>query len=118
MIFSYLKNVLFLDKPVFDENLEKTVTGIEDEPLIINLKAEGNPSNIAYTWTKDGLPVTQAGAATGTERIISDGQILNITRLSRHDAGSYTCEALNSQGSTVAIVNITVQCKLKLSLKI
>lgn len=87
------------------------MSGIEDEPLIINLKAEGNPPNIAYTWTKDGLPVTEAGSSTGTERIISEGPILNITKLSRHDAGSYSCEALNSQGSTVAVVNVTVQCK-------
>lgn len=75
------------------------------------MKADGNPANIAYTWTKDGLPITQAGLATGTERIIFDGPVLNITKLSRHDAGSYSCEALNSQGSTVAIINITVQCK-------
>lgn len=76
------------------------------------MKADGNPANIAYTWTKDGLPVTQAGSSTGTERIISDGSVLNITRLSRHDAGSYSCEALNSQGSTLAVVNVTVQCNL------
>lgn len=103
---------------MYDENFEKTISGIEDEPLIINLKAEGNPANIAYTWTKDGLPVTQAGSATGTERIISDGPVLNITKLSRHDAGSYSCEALNSQGSTVAVVNISVQCKFAHILKI
>lgn len=102
---------LILDKPIFDHNLEKAVTGIEDEPLIINLKAEGNPADITYTWTKDGLPITQSGSATGTERIISEGPVLNITKLSRHDAGSYSCEALNSQGSTVAIISVTVQCK-------
>lgn len=101
------------DKPVYDDNIEKTITGIEDEPLIINMKAEGNPGNIGYTWTKDGLPITQVGSSTGTERIISEGSILNITKLSRHDVGSYSCEALNAQGSTVAVVNITVQCKIK-----
>ncbi|KAJ8969698.1 hypothetical protein NQ317_004131 [Molorchus minor] len=84
-------------KPTFDPNYEETITGIENEPLIISLKADGNPANIAYTWTKDGLPITQAGSATGIERIVSDGPILNITKLIRHDAGTYTCEALNSQ---------------------
>lgn len=101
-----------LDKPVFDKNNEEAVTGIENEPLIITLKAEGNPSSIAYTWTKDGLPITQASTSTGMERIVSDGPVLNITKLSRHDAGTYSCEALNSQGSNLAQVNITVQCKL------
>lgn len=66
---------------------------------------------MAYTWTKDGLPITQASSANGAERIVSDGSVLNITRLSRHDAGTYNCEALNSQGSSLASVNITVQCE-------
>ncbi|KAJ8946977.1 hypothetical protein NQ318_015915 [Aromia moschata] len=102
-----------LYKPVFDVNNEEAVTGIEGEPLIITLKAEGNPQNIAYTWTKDGLPITLASSASGVERIVSDGSVLNITKLSRHDAGTYTCEALNSQGSSVAQVNITVQSRRK-----
>ncbi|CAH1107304.1 unnamed protein product [Psylliodes chrysocephalus] len=98
-----------LYKPVFDPNNEDAVTGIENEPLIISLKADGNPQNIVYTWTKDGLPITQQSSSNGVERIVSDGSIMNITRLSRNDAGTYTCEALNSQGSNVAIVNVTVQ---------
>lgn len=102
---------IFIDKPVFDKNNEETVTGIENEPLIISLKADGNPPNIAYTWTKDGLPIAQASSSSGMERIISDGPVLNITRLSRHDAGTYSCEALNSQGTAITHVNVTVQCK-------
>lgn len=96
---------------MFDANNEETVTGIENEPLIITLKADGNPSNIAYTWTKDGLPIAQAGANSGTQHILSEGPVLNITRLSRHDAGTYSCEAINSQGSAISHVNVTVQCK-------
>lgn len=103
--------VSLIDKPVFDKNNEEAVTGIENEPLIITLKAEGNPQSIAYTWTKDGLPITQASSSTGMERIVSDGPVLNITKLSRHDAGTYSCEALNSQGSNLAQINVTVQCK-------
>ncbi|KAK4873251.1 hypothetical protein RN001_015280 [Aquatica leii] len=98
-----------LYKPVFDKTNEEFVTGIEHEPLIITLKADGNPTNIAYTWTKDGLPIAQASSSSGMERIISDGPALNITKLSRHDGGTYTCEALNSQGSSVFNVNITVE---------
>ncbi|KAG5895719.1 hypothetical protein JTB14_025666 [Gonioctena quinquepunctata] len=104
-----------LYKPVYDENNEEAVIGIENEPLIITLKADGNPQNIAYTWTKDGLPITQSSSANGVERIISDGPVLNITKLSRHDAGSYSCEALNSQGGSLAMVNITVQYAASIS---
>ncbi|CAH0546788.1 unnamed protein product [Brassicogethes aeneus] len=96
-------------KPVFDKANEDSITGIENEPLIISLKADGNPSNIIYTWSKDGLPITQASLSNGMERIVSDGSALNITQLSRHDAGTYNCEASNSQGSSVTQVNITVQ---------
>lgn len=100
-----------IDKPVFDEGNEKYVNGIEGEPLIITLRADGNPQSIAYTWTKDGLPIMQSSSSSGIERILSDGPMLNITNLSRHDAGVYSCEAINSQGSSVTQVNITVQCK-------
>lgn len=99
-----------LDKPIFDPNNEETVTGIENEPLIITLKADGNPPNIVYTWTKDGLPIAQASSSVGIERIVSEGPVLNITRLSRNDAGTYSCEAINSQGSAMTHVNVTVQC--------
>lgn len=101
---------LYIDKPVFDKMNEEEVTGIEDEPLIISLKADGNPSSITYTWTKDGLPVGQS--TTGMERVIAEGSVLNITKLSRNDAGAYTCEAINSQGSSVIHVNVSVECKL------
>ncbi|KAJ3642020.1 hypothetical protein Zmor_028484 [Zophobas morio] len=98
-----------LYKPVFDKDNEEAVTGVEGEPLIVSLKADGSPQNIAYTWTKDGLPIIQSSTGSGVERIISDGPVLNITRLSRHDAGTYTCEAINSQGSSVTQINIAVQ---------
>lgn len=101
---------LHIDKPVFDKTNEEVVTGIENEPLIISLKADGNPSSITYTWTKDGLPVGLS--STGMERVIAEGSVLNITKLSRNDAGVYTCEAINSQGSSVTHVNVSVECKL------
>lgn len=101
---------IILDKPVFESIPELTI-GIENEPLIIALRADGNPSSITYTWTKDGLPITQMSMSNVHDRIVSDGPILNITKLSRHDAGSYTCEALNSQGGNVININISVECK-------
>lgn len=117
LLFNNCKTILFCtDKPVFEQMAELTI-GIENEPLVISLKADGNPPNIAYTWIKDGLPITPSSSSTIQDRIISDGPILNITKLSRHDAGTYSCEALNSQGSTMISINISVECKL-MNLKI
>ncbi|XP_050680311.1 nephrin [Leptidea sinapis] len=92
--------------PIFDESTQTTAVGVENEQLIAVVRADANPSTITYTWTKDGLPITQSSYSTANDRIISEGAMLNMTRLSRHDAGVYTCEAVNSQGA--AVINVTV----------
>lgn len=74
--------------------------------------ANANPMSIAYTWTKDGLPITVSG--NGIERIVSVGPILNITKLARSDAGIYTCEAINSQGSAMINITVIVECKYEI----
>lgn len=45
------------------------------------------------------------------DRIISEGPTLNITKLGRSDAGTYTCEAVNSQGSAMINISVIVECK-------
>lgn len=70
--------------------------------------ANANPMSIAYTWTKGGLPITSGNSA---DRIVSVGPILNITKLMRSDAGVYTCEAINSQGSAMINITVIVECK-------
>ncbi|XP_035786032.1 nephrin-like isoform X2 [Anopheles albimanus] len=104
-------NLQVLYEPKFVAPAATTVTGVVGEPLTVALVANGNPGSIAYTWTKDGQPI----AESGVPRIVSEGPILNITRLKRTDAGVYTCEAINSQGS--AMINITVQVKYAATIK-
>ncbi|KAL4706177.1 hypothetical protein ACJJTC_015045, partial [Scirpophaga incertulas] len=94
--------------PIFDEATPQSVVGEEKEPLIIMLRADGNPSSISYTWTKDGLPITQSSYSKSSDRIISEGSVLNMTRLSRTDAGVYTCEAVNSQGASTVNISVSV----------
>lgn len=94
--------------PIFDEATPDITVGVENEPLIIVLRADGNPSSISYTWTKDGLPITQSSYSNSNERILSEGSMLNITKLSRHDAGVYTCEAVNSQGAVTIDITVSV----------
>lgn len=37
--------------------------------------------------------------------------MLNISKLMRTDAGIYSCEAVNSQGSAVINITVIVECK-------
>lgn len=84
--------------------------GVEGESLVVTLSARGNPTNIVYSWNKDGLPLTKKSL-----RILADGPSLNFTRLSRNDTGVYSCEASNSEGKTEAQVNISVNCNQSFS---
>lgn len=97
------------DPPKFVPPPSSTVVGVEGESLQVAMLANANPISIAYTWTKDGLPIIASG--NGVERIVSEGPILNITKLTRNDAGIYTCEAVNSQGSAMINISVIVECK-------
>uniref|UniRef100_A0A182S7X8 Ig-like domain-containing protein n=1 Tax=Anopheles maculatus TaxID=74869 RepID=A0A182S7X8_9DIPT len=94
--------------PKFKPPPSSTVVGAEGEPLTVAMVATGNPMSISYTWTKDGLPIL---SSAGAQRIVSEGPILNITRLNRNDTGIYTCEAVNSQGSAMINISVVVECK-------
>jgi hypothetical protein len=96
--------LLVSDKPIFSDLPMEQQTGIEGQPLVLSLLATGNPSNIVYTWTKDGID------AGRDSRVLVDGPVLNITKLRKEDSGIYMCEAVNSEGSTSFKFNLTVQC--------
>lgn len=93
-----------------------TVVGIEGEALQVAMQANANPMTITYTWMKDGAPINNGnGNGNGIERIVSDGAVLNITKLTRNDAGIYTCKAQNSQGSATMNITVIVECKFLMS---
>lgn len=91
-----------LYKPVFNEMSESEVSGEEGESLVLGSRAVGHPSALTYTWTKDRTPLT-----TGRDMHI-EGPFINFTRLHRTHTGIYTCEAVNSEGSTTISFNMTV----------
>ncbi|XP_017149370.1 nephrin isoform X2 [Drosophila miranda] len=93
--------------PKFEGSQTTTFVGVEGAPFHVELVASGNPMSISYTWTKDGLPIT-TNTLSG-QRLISDGPRLNISRLSRNDAGVYICEALNSQGTSLLEIQVAVE---------
>ncbi|XP_049851856.1 nephrin isoform X2 [Schistocerca gregaria] len=92
-------------KPVFEEAPKDMQTGVEGESLVLSVKAKAHPGDIVYTWTKDGNVVGKSDES----RIITEGPVLNITQLQKDDAGSYSCEAINSEGATSVTINVTVQ---------
>ncbi|XP_046676056.1 nephrin isoform X1 [Homalodisca vitripennis] len=94
-------NVLY--KPVFNELPEKEVTGVEGDSLLVAPQATGRPHTISYTWTKDKAPLSPGPHLT------IEGPLLNFTRLNRSDSGVYSCEAVNSEGSTSVSLTISVQ---------
>ncbi|EZA58762.1 Nephrin [Ooceraea biroi] len=98
-----------LYKPIFSPLDPSELIGLEGEPFVISVSARGNPNMTTYTWTRDGLPVGSSG-----KRITAHGSTLNITRLDRHDAGTYICEAFNKEGTTFYQLNLTVQYPAKI----
>lgn len=63
------------------------------------------------TKIKCGLILLKSLNLSSGDRILSDGPSLNISRLSRSDVGIFTCEAVNSQGSSTTHINVDVQCE-------
>ncbi|XP_014602359.1 PREDICTED: nephrin isoform X3 [Polistes canadensis] len=98
-----------LYKPIFSTLEHYELTGMEGEPFVISVSATGNPNTVTYTWTRDGLPLSSIG-----KRITARGPTLNITKLERYDAGTYTCEAINEEGTTFYPLNLTVQYPAKI----
>ncbi|XP_076242839.1 sticks and stones [Calliopsis andreniformis] len=98
-----------LYKPIFSPLDPHELIGMEGEPFMISVLATGNPNDIKYTWTRDGLPLV-----SNNRRISVRGSMLNITKLDRHDAGTYICQATNEEGTTFYQLNLTVQYSAKI----
>ncbi|XP_076647581.1 sticks and stones isoform X1 [Halictus rubicundus] len=98
-----------LYKPIFTLIAPHELVGMEGEQFVISVSAMANPNEIKYTWTRDGLPLV-----SGNRRISVRGSMLNITKLDRHDAGTYICEATNEEGTTFYQLNLTVQYAAKI----
>ena len=94
------------DKPIFQDSAETKVSVVEGEGKVISTGAKGNPNVIKYKWNKNGSQVKSVA-----KKLHVDGAVLNFTEVSRTDKGKYECEASNSEGSTIQIIELEVQCK-------
>ena len=84
--------------PTIEPILDKTVN--ETDNLTLPCVATGVPSPFV-SWVK-----VSSGQRT-------NGSLLQLTNISRSQAGEYRCEASNECGNAVETVSITVPCKLQ-----
>lgn len=91
------------DKPEFPV-LSSPVEVMEGEPFVLNVTASGSPSQLDYTWEKDG----QQRIGSDSNEIWFSGGFLHLERVSREHAGTYTVAANNSEGRAVATVKLDV----------
>ncbi|KAF4523402.1 hypothetical protein B566_EDAN007873 [Ephemera danica] len=92
-------------KPTFENEPPvglRQVTAVEGEGTMIQLEPRANPPSMTFTWSKDGHPLAM------NARVITDGATLNITTVRKEDAGTYSLEAVNSEGSTTAKIVLSV----------
>lgn len=74
---------------------------------MFSVRAVGNPDEIKYKWTRNGSPIED-----DDEELKMEGPLLNFTHVSRAHKGKYECTATNSEGATVLIIELDVQCKI------
>ncbi|VVD03794.1 unnamed protein product [Leptidea sinapis] len=121
--------------PIFDESTQTTAVGVENEQLIAVVRADANPSTITYTWTKDGLPITQSSYSTASNPLTAEHirwerkdydistrlvtyearnqtSYLVIDKATREDVGNFVCIVSNGIGGE-ARQEVTLVVKFK-----
>ena len=111
---------------MFDKSVPRTIEMIEGHIGLVNMTAKANPEQVAYQWIKDtengprqirsfehnkensiNLD-TSVAFSQFHERIFSTNGVLNITKVTRRDAGIYTIKAKNEEGSSQTKIKLEV----------
>ncbi|XP_050737080.1 nephrin-like isoform X2 [Eriocheir sinensis] len=82
--------------PVWVKAPQKEISVTEGSGVQVNVSAHGNPNDVAYLWRRG-------------EEVVKGDSYLNISSVTRDQAGTYTVEASNSQGKVEA--NLTINIK-------
>jgi len=96
------------DKPYFPSEVPVVAVTEENRTLTLNMTARANPADIAYRWYRGG---GSSELVLDTRMTQTDGVLTVQSGLRRDEAGVYTCEATNAEGSTTHDVNIDVHCE-------
>ena len=90
-------------------NLIADSSSVDDIVISSNTAIEGLSYNLSCEVSGDPVPSVSWIKVSNDEHRV--GKILNFTRISRKDAGSYTCEASNRCGKDSKTAFINVFCK-------
>ena len=109
---------------MFDEDIPRTIEMIEGHTGMVNMTAKANPEKVVYQWIKDtenGPRQIRSFANKNEnsidssvsfsqfhERIFSNNGVLNITKVTRRDAGIYTIKAKNDEGASQTKIKLEV----------
>ena len=109
---------------MFDEDIPRTIEMIEGHTGMVNMTAKANPEKVVYQWIKDtenGPRQIRSFANKNEnsidssvafnqfhERIFSINGVLNITEVTRRDAGIYTIKAKNDEGASQTKIKLEV----------
>ncbi|KAG8193428.1 hypothetical protein JTE90_009645 [Oedothorax gibbosus] len=108
---SYVLRILY--KPEFLLPPAERFDVMEGESTVVNATARANPSQVTYSWTRNGLPLLDATDSSGPgarfgHRAVFRGPLLELSDVTRDDGGEYGCEAANTEGVTWTSVNVNV----------
>ena len=91
-------------------NIGDTINALTNSTVIIDCEATGFPLP-SITWTKEDVNLT-----TGEGRIISNNGSLILEQVTKKDAGTYTCKALNTRGSDSQTSQLNVMGKYSIKI--
>ena len=85
----------------------------EGQSLVLRCTAKGYPRpTITWSPTDSERMTFSTSTSTDTEGFLVITSTLMTQSVHRSDAGVYTCNASNTQGTKLQSFNITVNCKL------
>ena len=83
------------------------------EPILD--KTVNETDNLTLPCVATGVPLPFVSWVMVSSGRRTNGSLLQLTNISRSQAGEYRCEASNECGNAVETVNITVPCKLQVA---
>ncbi|XP_066949212.1 nephrin-like isoform X2 [Macrobrachium rosenbergii] len=82
--------------PVWKSSPKDSMDVSEGENVVVNVSAVGNPNSVTYIWKR-------------YDEVVMSGSFLNISSVTKDQAGFYTVEATNEEGTSVKNISINVK---------
>ncbi|XP_072326166.1 nephrin-like [Scyliorhinus torazame] len=101
-----------LHAPEFLSSQVRIVLGHEHGAVIIPIEISANPSEVTYTWSKNGKLLIKDGPTRHHLRV--DGS-LEIWNLTRYDAGLYRIHVRNEEGGSERMLKLDVKYSPQIS---